>query len=115
MHVTVVSPTGTADPEAGRHPTTGDASTTSDAVGEAYVSVAEESEVVRLTSAGIPASAGAVVSTTVIVNEPTVLRSSLSVAVQFTVVGPSGRTAPTAGLQTGVGATASSASVAVTV
>ncbi len=115
VQVTVVSPTGSADPDAGRQATDGDASTTSVAVGETYVSVADVPDVVRLTSAGIPERSGAVVSTTVIVKEPLALSEPLSVAVQSTVVVPSGRSAPTAGLHVDVGSTASSGSVAATV
>src|SRR6266850_1371083 len=60
------------------------------------------------------ASVGAVVSRTVIVNDPVVGSPPVSVALQLIVFGPRGRTTPTAGLQDGVGGTASSLSEAVT-
>ncbi len=64
-----------------------------------------------MTSAGLPAltviglgrvSDGGVVSCTVTVNEPVAVRPPLSVTEQLTVVVPSGKTDPEAGLQFGV-------------
>ena len=54
-------------------------------------------------------------SRTVTWNEPDVVRPPLSVALQFTVVVPRAKVEPDAGLQVGIGAVASSASVAVAV
>src|SRR5690349_12922534 len=63
----------------------------------------------------MPSRVGAVVSTTVMWNEPPVLRPPLSVAEQVIVFVPSGSNEPLAGEQVATGAVASSASLAVTV
>src|SRR6478672_7947910 len=116
VQVTGVSPTGTIEPDTGAHWTVGAPSTMSVAVGGVYVSVEPPgSVVVRATSPGMPWRTGSVVSTTVIWNEPVAWRPPESVAVQVIVFGPSDSSDPIAGRQAGVGATASSASVAVTV
>ena len=116
VQVTGVVPMGNTLPLAGAHATAAAGSTMSVAVGIGYVNVAPPGSFVVIDgSAGMPTSVGAVVSTTVMWNEPLVVSPPESVAEQPMVVVPSGSTAPGAGLQTGTGAVASLASVAETV
>ena len=115
VHVTVVSPTGKVEPEAGKQPTYGDGSTMSVAVGPLQLTTAPGALMVPTSmSEGIPWSTGAVVSTTVTLKLPLALRPPPSVTEHATVVVPSGSTDPGAGEQLGVGSGSSSASVAET-
>src|SRR5258706_100429 len=109
--LTVVAPRANVSPEAWSQLTETRPST---------MSLAEVANV-TLAPAGPVASAvwsvgrtreGAVVSLTVTWNEPDVVRPPPSVTLQFTVVVPRAKVEPDAGAQGGVGAGASSASVA---
>src|SRR5262249_839876 len=109
VQLMVVSPSGNALPE--ESPVVGDdwqsgvtdPSTASVAVIAAYVTTAPAGEVASLVIvepfAGPPSNTGAVVSFTVIVNDFVDVAPWLSVAVQVTVVRPSGNVEPDAGTQ----------------
>jgi hypothetical protein len=97
-HVTIVAPRANVLPDAARQLTSTEPSTRSEAVGFEYVAVAPVGPVASTENeAGTPASAGGVVSTTVIVNEPVAMLPEASVAEQVTVVVPSGNVEPEVG------------------
>src|SRR5205807_3558272 len=103
LHVTVFGPTGNLLPEAGLHVGAIAPSTLSCALAE-YVTVAPDgSGVLRLKLAGTVITGG-VVSTrfTVTVKPFCALLPCESVAVHVTLVGPSGKVLPDAGVQLGV-------------
>jgi hypothetical protein len=99
VQVTRVVPTGKAEPEAGAQPTATGPSWTSAAVGSVQLTVAPEPVVVADWSPGTPLSCGPVVSTTVTTKPAEPVRPAPSVALQVTVVGPSGSRVPDAGAQ----------------
>jgi hypothetical protein len=95
-HVTVVMPTGNAEPDAGAHATASVTSTMSLADGVEKVTIAPEGPVASADWFATIPTTGAVVSMTVIVNDADALRPTLSVAVHVIVVAPIGNVAPDA-------------------
>jgi hypothetical protein len=111
VQLTVVVPTGKVLPEAGVHVTVGCASTVSVAVGVKVTTAPEALEAYALMSVGT-VKVGAAESLTVTLNVFGVLVLPVaSLAVQLTVVSPSGNVLPEAGAQVIVGF-ASTASLA---
>jgi hypothetical protein len=98
VHVTVVAPSGKVDPLAGVHVTARGPSTTSlaDAVKLNAPPVALVASSVAFAGT---VTTGPTVSVTVTVKEAATLLPLVSVAVQPTVVGPSGKVEPLAGVQ----------------
>jgi hypothetical protein len=101
VQVTVVTPTGNVDPEAGEQATAASPVHESVAVGVANSTAASHCPVGASAStlAG-QAIAGPVVSATVTAKEQEAELSAVSVAVQVTVVVPSAKVDPDAGTQT---------------
>ena len=113
VQVTEVVPTAKVEPEAGRQPTTGAGSTTSDADGVANETAMPSGPGALADGEGRPPRSGAVVSTTVTANEPVALAPAVSVASHAIVVVPRPRRSPGAGVQSTAGSGSSSVSVAV--
>jgi hypothetical protein len=116
-HVTVVVPSGNVDPEVWSQVTPTGPSTRSFAVGFVKVATAPDALVASTVMfAGTPESIGGVVSTTVTWNEAVAVFPAGSLAVQVTVVVPSGNLDPDGGVHTSVICDGGlSGSVAVTV
>jgi hypothetical protein len=113
VQLTVVGPSGNVDPLAGVQVTARGPSTASlaDAVKLKLAPVALVASTVALVGT---MTTGPVVSVTVTVKEAAPLLAFVSVAVQFTVVGPSGKVDPLAGVQvTGRGPSTRSVAVAM--
>ena len=99
VHVTVVTPTAKNAPDGSAHVTVGPTPELSDAAGSGNVTGTGPFGVV-CTRSGRSAIVGGSLSTTVTVNVPdAVCAAALSVAVQVTVVAPSGKKLPAAGTQ----------------
>jgi hypothetical protein len=103
LQVTVVAPSANSDPDAGLHATFAiGPSTASVAVGTEYVTVEPLGAFAStVTFAGTPEKTGGVVSVklTVTVNDAVPRFPCASVALQVTVVVPTGNKAPDAGMQ----------------
>src|SRR5262245_30421324 len=100
VQLTVVSPMGNVDPEAGAQFTATDPSTRSLAVGFEYVTSAPDADVASTEmSAGTPAMDGGVVSWTVILKDLLAELPCESVALHSTVVCPIANVEPEAGAQ----------------
>ena len=98
VQLTVVDPSGNVAPLDGAHATTTLPSTASLAVAE-YVKLAPVALVASIVASAGTVTTGAVVSVTVKVKEAAALLPRASVAVQLTVVAPSGTVDPLAGAQ----------------
>lgn len=104
LHVTVVVPSGKVDPVAGAQKTGTGPSTESFADGDEYDAVEPLGPFAStVTPLGTLVMVGGVVSTTLTVNEPVLCFALASVALQLTVVEPSGKDEPEAGVQLTVG------------
>ncbi len=103
VHVTVVTPTGKLDPEAGTQFTVAPGQL-SDAVGVVYVTVADPEDGGDSTTVMFEGqvTVGACASFTVTVNEHEPVFDDASVAVQVTMVTPTGKVDPVAGTHTTV-------------
>jgi hypothetical protein len=110
VHVTVVEPSGNVAPLAGVQVAATAPSTTSLAVA-LYVTIAPVAPVASTVALAGTVTTGRVVSVTVTVNDPVPVLPRVSLAVQVTVVAPSGNVAPLAGVQL-TATTPSSVSVA---
>ena len=103
VQLTVVVPSGNVLPDGGEQLTVGLESTLSLAVGFDQLATAPLGPVAAIViSPGMPLSDGGVVSCTVTLKLAELLLPCESAAVQLTVVVPSGKVAPEAGLQDGV-------------
>ena len=103
VHVTVVTPTGKDEPDAGRQLTVAPGQL-SDAVGTVYVTVAEPEDGGDSTTVMFAGqvTVGACVSLTVTENEHEPVFDDASVAVQVIVDTPTGKVEPLAGTHTTV-------------
>jgi hypothetical protein len=114
VQFTVVVPSGNVDPDAGVQLTGRGPSTRSVAVGLVYETAAPLAPVASFVMfAGTPEIVGGVVSTTITWNEAVDVLPLVSVAVQVTVVVPSGNVDPDAGVQLNVATATLSVAVAV--
>ena len=88
MQFTIVYPSANTEPEAGTHAAVPLPSTASWVAGEAYVTTAPEALIACSITSSCESIAGALVSTTLTLNEAVPVLPAASVAVQFTVVLP---------------------------
>nr|WP_240394198.1 hypothetical protein [Desertimonas flava] len=100
--LTVVVPNENVDPDDGEHTGVTDPLTASVDVAPEYVTTAPDGPVASAVTSLGAVTCGAVVSTTVTVNEPLPVLPAVSVAEQVTVVEPSANVEPDAGEHTGV-------------
>ena len=112
LQVTVPLPSAKSEPEAGKQVTTTVLSTASAALGLVYRTTAPAALLASAVTSAWAAITGAVVSCTVTLKDALLRLPAVSVAVQSTVVVPSGKVLPEAGVQLGV-TLASTLSVAV--